>query len=82
MESIYRAACRARSRRGGIAKLGVAVEEADESLGWLESLRDRRLGNQTLCEKLVREADELLRIFIASAKTAARNEHRSRIRVR
>ena len=34
----YRAACRARSRAEFIAKLGVVVEEADESIYWIELL--------------------------------------------
>ena len=42
-DSNYRAPCRARSRKEFIAKIGGAVEEADESLGWLESLRDAKL---------------------------------------
>jgi four helix bundle protein len=32
----YRAACRARSRRDFIAKMGIVEEEADESEYWLE----------------------------------------------
>jgi four helix bundle protein len=38
-DSNYRAACRARSQREFIAKIGIAVEEADESLGWLQAPR-------------------------------------------
>jgi four helix bundle protein len=34
----YRAVCRARSDREFIAKLGLAIEEADESSYWLEIL--------------------------------------------
>ncbi len=34
----YRAACRGRSRAEFAAKLGVVVEEADESMLWLELL--------------------------------------------
>src|SRR5882672_3667704 len=34
----YRASCRARSLREFVAKLGVVVEECDESLFWLELL--------------------------------------------
>ena len=37
-DSNYRAACRARSKAEFIAKLGIAVEEADESKGWLQLL--------------------------------------------
>src|SRR3989449_2619107 len=37
----YRAACRARSRKEFIAKMGIVEEEADESQFWLELL-DRK----------------------------------------
>jgi four helix bundle protein len=37
-DSNYRAACRGRTKKEFIAKLGVAAEEADESLGWLRGL--------------------------------------------
>jgi four helix bundle protein len=36
----YRAVCRARSKAEFIAKIGVAVEEADETVLWLELLVD------------------------------------------
>jgi four helix bundle protein len=36
----YRAACRARSRAEFASKLGTVAEEADESLHWLELIRD------------------------------------------
>jgi len=39
----YRATCNARSRREFIAKLGVVVEEADESVCWLELLTRREM---------------------------------------
>ena len=39
----YRAACRARSQAGFIAKLGVVEEEADESAFWLELIIDSDL---------------------------------------
>jgi four helix bundle protein len=39
----YRAACRARSRVEFAAKLGTVLEEADESLYWLEMIRDAKL---------------------------------------
>jgi four helix bundle protein len=34
----YRSACRGRSRADFVSKLGIALEEADESLYWLEML--------------------------------------------
>jgi len=36
----YRAACRARSKAEFVAKLSIAVEEADETVLWLELIRD------------------------------------------
>lgn len=39
----YRAACRSRSRAEFAAKLGVVAEEADESVYWLELVREAKL---------------------------------------
>ena len=72
-DSNYRAACRGRSRREFIAKLGVALEEADESLGWLEALAGAGLGDASEASALIKEADELVSILVASQKTARRN---------
>jgi len=69
-DSNYRAACRARSPKEFIAKIGVAAEEADESLGWLLALRDGQLADGQDVVALIREADELTAIFVASRKTA------------
>jgi four helix bundle protein len=38
----HRAACRARSRAEFASKLGTVAEEADESLYWIELIRDRK----------------------------------------
>lgn len=68
----YRASCRARSRAEFIAKLGVVLEEADESLFWLELMTDARLVTPTRVERLMKEADELTAIFVTSLRTAKR----------
>src|SRR3954466_11559666 len=39
----YRAACRARSRREFVAKMGIVVEEADESAFWIELLVEGKI---------------------------------------
>ena len=70
-DSNYRAACKARSRKEFIAKVGVAAEEADESLGWLQALRDARLGDLKELPELIKEANELTSIFVSSHKTAS-----------
>jgi four helix bundle protein len=72
-DSNYRAACRARSRKEFIALLGKTIEECDESLGWLEMLVENGFGPVEQTEALVKEADELVAIFVQSRKTAERN---------
>jgi four helix bundle protein len=72
--SNYRAACRGRSRREFMAKLGVAVEEADEAKDWLETLVEAGIGDTTEAATLAKEANELVAILVASLKTARRNE--------
>jgi four helix bundle protein len=69
----YHAACRARSRRDFINKLGMVVEESDESVFWLIFV-GRSGMNETADQKdLLAEGRELLAIFIQSAKTASNN---------
>jgi four helix bundle protein len=68
----YRASCRARSRAEWIAKLGVVEEEADETLFWLEVAVEAELVAADKARALLKEADELTAIFVASLKTAKR----------
>jgi four helix bundle protein len=68
--SNYRAGCRARSRREFIAKLGVVIEETDESDFWLGFSVDLDLLDRRAVQKLRQEAGELVAIFTASRKTA------------
>jgi four helix bundle protein len=66
----YRAVCRARSRAEFIARIGVVVEEADESVFWLELLEDAGIVPADRLASLQAEANELLAIFAASQRTA------------
>lgn len=65
----YRAACRARSRAEFIAKIGVVVEEMDETAFWLELLVDAGIVPAKRMDALTVEARELLAIFAASQRT-------------
>ena len=58
------------SSRGFIAKLSIALEEADESTYWLHLCI--RLGLLALedADPLLKEGGELVRIFSASRRTA------------
>lgn len=69
----YRAACRARSRMEFAAKLGIALEEADESLYWLEMIRDANLISENKISLLLKEADELTAIVAAGRKSATKH---------
>ena len=77
----YRSACRARSKPEFISKLGIVEEEADETLFWLELLPDviavtggqMKPGLESELRRLISECDQLLRIIIASKKTARAN---------
>ena len=66
----YRAACRARSRAEFVAKIGTVVEEADESVFWLEILVESGMVQQDVIAPIAKEANELLAIFAASQRTA------------
>jgi four helix bundle protein len=69
----YRAACRARSRVEFAAKLGTVLEEADESLYWLEMIRDGKLIPESRISLLLKEADELTAIVAAGRKSVTRH---------
>lgn len=66
----YRAACRGRSKAEFIAKLGIVIEEADETYYWLELIIDGQLLPAHRVEPLLQEANELTAIMVASRKTA------------
>jgi len=69
----YRAACRARSRKEFIAKMGIVEEEADESQFWLELLTERGiLAASQGALSLQREAGQLVAITVSSIRTARR----------
>jgi four helix bundle protein len=69
----YRAACRARSKAEWLAKIGIVVEEADETIFWLEMLSDCDIVASEKLVSLLAEAHELSAIFTASQFTARRN---------
>jgi four helix bundle protein len=66
----YRAAGRARSKAEFISKLGVVIEEADETVFWLEFLADTGIVQAPKLRELINEVNQLLLIFSASRSTA------------
>ncbi|HSE49549.1 MAG TPA: four helix bundle protein [Terriglobales bacterium] len=72
----YRSACRARSHAEFIARLGVAEDEADETVFWLEMIIEAGLLPAAKLVKLMDEARQLTAILVASRKTSKRREDR------
>ena len=68
----YRAAGRSRSRAEFVARIGVVVEEADETVFWFELLAESGIVPGEKLTSIMQEGNELLAIFSASRKTAKR----------
>ena len=66
----YRALCRAKSRADFINKTSIIEEEADETGFWLELIVDAGLLTSARVQPLLKEADEITAILVASRKTA------------
>ena len=66
----YRAVCRAKSDLDFINKLRIVEEECDESMFWMELLTENNLVKAERLKALMKEADEIMAIVVASAKTA------------
>jgi four helix bundle protein len=62
----YRAACRSRSDAEFVAKLGVVVEEADETMYWMELLEDAQIIPAKRLSELKGEAEQLTKIFVSA----------------
>jgi four helix bundle protein len=72
----YHAACRAKSHRDFVSKIGTVVEESDESVFWLVFVERAALSQSGEQHRLLDEARELLAIFMRSWKTASNNATR------
>lgn len=73
----YRAARRAKSDADFIHKLKIVEEEADESVYFLELLLIFNPGLEEQITILIKEATSLLKIFVASVKTARSNHNKN-----
>jgi len=66
----YRAACIAQSRAAFVAKLSIAFEEGDETVFWLECIRETSFSDPTKTEPLMKEAIELSKILGSARKSS------------
>lgn len=65
----YRAACRGKSASDVIAKLGIVEEETDDSIYWMELMVESQVVLPERVSVLVKEANEILAMTVASIKT-------------
>lgn len=65
----YRAVCRARSDKEFISKMNIVLEEADETLFWLEIIKEKMWIAKSEFEIIWKEGNELTAIFVSSLKT-------------
>lgn len=64
----FRACTRARSQKEYFSKLCIVVEECDETLFWLELLKDSNLQKFTELQTLMTETESLLKVFSVTRK--------------
>ena len=69
----YRSACRARSKAEFISKLGIVLEEADESGFWLELIIEGSLLKTDRVTSLLNESNELTVLFTSSINLQKKN---------
>jgi four helix bundle protein len=77
--SNYRASVRAKSNADFIYKIEIVLEEADESLYWLEVIKEAELKSGLDIDRLIDEANQLTAIFAATDRTAKSNRNKSDI---
>ena len=68
----FREGVRARSSAEFISKLETALQELEETSYWLELLQDSGIVKTERLNGLMKEADELTAILVASVKTVKR----------
>lgn len=64
----YRAVCRARSQAEFYSKLSITIEEADETLFWLEILVESKIVAENKLTELMKESEEIIKILSKARK--------------
>ena len=78
VDANYRGSCIARSRAEFVAKLGIVLEEVDESVYWLDIILKGQLLREGIVRPVHTEACELRAIFGKSLGTARANNQITR----
>lgn len=64
----YRAMCRARSNKEKYAKICIVVEEADETLFWLEVIQELNMIPEQELDVFIKESEEIVKVTSAYKK--------------
>ena len=64
----YRAACRGRSNAEFSSKISISLEEADESLFWLEMIEGCEIDNSIELKELQNEANSIIGVLVKARK--------------
>ncbi len=72
----YRAVCRARSKAEFFSKLCIVVEEADETLFWIEMIIGAEIMDAKGINLLLKESEEVLKIVSKTRKTFKENRNK------
>ena len=76
----YREGCRARSQQEFIAKLGICLQELEETAYWLELLIESGAIRNEVVNPTLKESNELIAIFVSSIKTCKKANKNSEFR--
>ena len=73
--SNYRGACRGRSRAEFVSKLGIVLEEADETMLWFELIVEGQFLPAKRVQGLIKEADEITAIMFSTQRSARSSQN-------
>ncbi len=68
----YRAACRGRSSAEFYAKIGISLEEGDESLFWMEFIHESGIDDSPQLHALMGECLEIVSVLAKTRKSAGK----------
>jgi four helix bundle protein len=68
----YRAVCRARSQNEFSAKLSITIEEADETLFWMEILIESGIYTEAKMKEVMDELTEIIKVLSKARKSVVR----------
>lgn len=69
----YRATCRARSKAEFFSKMCIVIEEADETLFWLEIMEETNMAKLETLKALRSEVTEVLSVLAKARNTMRKN---------